>query len=333
LLRLREIAREPGTLFWVFGFPVLLAAALGVAFSNQKRQPVVVGVLQPTSSAVEQTLTAAGIEVQRLTEPQARERLRNGQVQLVLQSAAATSVQYRFDPARPEARLARAAVDQALQRAAGRVDPLIVQEHEVQEPGSRYIDFLVPGLIGMNIMSGSMWGLGWVIVNMRVRKVLKRLLATPMRRWQLLLSQMTARLLVIPFEVGALLIFARVTFGVRINGSMAALATVVLIGALSFSGLAILVSSRAQNPETVTGLMNLVMLPMFMLSGVFFSSTRFPQALRPVVSLLPLTALNDALRAVLVDGATLAAQGAPLLVLIAWGAIGWLVGLRVFRWS
>jgi ABC-type multidrug transport system permease subunit len=333
LLRLREIAREPGTLFWVFGFPVLLAAALGVAFSNQKRQPVVVGVLQPTSSAVEQTLTAAGIEVQRLTEPQARERLRNGQVQLVVQSAAGTSVQYRFDPARPEARLARAAVDQALQRAAGRVDPLTVQEHEVQEPGSRYIDFLVPGLIGMNIMSGSMWGLGWVIVNMRVRKVLKRLLATPMRRWQLLLSQMTARLLVIPFEVGALLIFARVTFGVRINGSMAALATVVLIGALSFSGLAILVSSRAQNPETVTGLMNLVMLPMFMLSGVFFSSTRFPQALRPLVSLLPLTALNDALRAVLVDGATLAAQGAPLLVLIGWGAIGWLVGLRVFRWS
>ncbi|MEA2697591.1 MAG: type transport system permease protein [Myxococcales bacterium] len=333
MLRLREIAREPGTLFWVFGFPVLLAAALGVAFSNQRRQPVVVGVLQPTSITVEQTLTAAGIEVQRLTEPQARERLRNGQVQLVVSGGAATSVQYRFDPARPEARLARAAVDQALQRAAGRVDPLAVQEQEIKEPGSRYIDFLVPGLIGMNIMSGSMWGLGWVIVNMRVRKVLKRLLATPMRRWQLLLSQMTARLLVIPFEVGALLIFARVTFGVRINGSMAALVTVVLIGALSFSGLAILVSSRAQNPETVTGLMNLVMLPMFMLSGVFFSSTRFPQALRPVVSLLPLTALNDALRAVLVDGSTLAAQGAPLLVLVGWGAIGWLVGLRVFRWS
>ncbi|HXI60870.1 MAG TPA: ABC transporter permease [Polyangia bacterium] len=330
---MREIAREPGTLFWVFGFPVLLAAALGVAFSNQRRQPVVVGVLPPTSTAVDQTLAAAGIEVQRLTEPQARERLRNGQVQLVVQSGAATSVQYRLDPARPEARLARAAVDQALQRAAGRVDPLAVQEQEIKEPGSRYIDFLVPGLIGMNIMSGSMWGLGWVIVNMRVRKVLKRLLATPMRRWQLLLSQMTARLLVIPFEVGALLIFARVTFGVRINGSMAALATVVLIGALSFSGLAILVSSRAQNPETVTGLMNLVMLPMFMLSGVFFSSTRFPQALRPVVSLLPLTALNDALRAVLVDGATLAAQGTPLLVLIGWGAIGWLGGLRVFRWS
>jgi ABC-type multidrug transport system permease subunit len=312
---------------------VLLAAALGVAFSNQKRQPVVVGVLQPTSTAVERTLTAAGIEVQRLTEPLARERLRNGQVALVVQSGVAPSVVYRFDPARPEARLARDAVDQALQRAAGRVDPLAVQEQEIKEPGSRYIDFLVPGLIGMNIMSGSMWGLGWVIVNMRVRKVLKRLLATPMRRWQLLLSQMTARLLVIPFEVGALLIFARVTFGVRINGSMAALVTVVLIGALSFSGLAILVSSRAQNPETVTGLMNLVMLPMFMLSGVFFSSTRFPQGLRPVVSLLPLTALNDALRAVLVDGATLAAQGAPLLVLIGWGAIGWVVGLRVFRWS
>ncbi|HEY2900224.1 MAG TPA: ABC transporter permease [Polyangia bacterium] len=332
LLRLREIAREPGTLFWVFGFPVLLAAALGVAFSNQSKQPVVVGVLESSPPTVDRALVAAGIDVQRLSESAAREKLRNGQVQLVVAQPGG-ALDYRFDPMRPEARLARAVVDQALQRAAGRADPLLVTEHLVQEPGSRYIDFLVPGLIGMNVMSGSMWGLGWVIVNMRVRKILKRLLATPMRRWQLLFSQVTARLLVIPFEVGALIIFARLIFHVQMNGSWAALGTVVLAGALSFSGLAILVSSRAQNPETVTGLMNLVMLPMFMLSGIFFSSTRFPQALRPLVSLLPLTALNDALRAVMTDGASLAALGAPLLVLAGWGVVGWLAGLRVFRWA
>jgi ABC-type multidrug transport system permease subunit len=340
LLRLREIAREPGTLFWVFGFPVLLAAALGVAFSNQSKQPVVVGVLETSPPTVDHALTAAGIDVQRLSESAARDKLRNGQVQLVVGQPPATdgknpggALDYRFDPMRPEARLARAVVDQALQRAAGRADPLGVTEHLVQEPGSRYIDFLVPGLIGMNVMSGSMWGLGWVIVNMRVRKVLKRLLATPMRRWQLLFSQVTARLLVIPFEVGALVIFARFIFHVQMNGSWPAFCTVVLAGALSFSGLAILVSSRAQNPETVTGLMNLVMLPMFMLSGIFFSSTRFPQALRPLVALLPLTALNDALRAVMTDGASLAALGAPMLVLAGWGLVGWLAGLRVFRWA
>ena len=339
-MRLREIGREPGTLFWVFGFPVLLAAALGVAFSNQRKQPVVVGVLDSSPPAVARALTADGIEVQRVTDTTAGEKLRNGQVPLVVSApapAGATALtgplDYRFDPMRPEARLARAAVDQALQRAAGRKDPLAVADHPVQEPGSRYIDFLVPGLIGMNVMSGSMWGLGWVIVNMRVRKVLKRLLATPMRRWQLLMSQVTARLLVIPFEVGALLVFARMIFRVQMNGSWTALCAVVLAGALSFSGLAILVASRAQNPETVTGLMNLVMLPMFMLSGVFFSSTRFPQALRPAVALLPLTALNDALRAVIIDGATLATLGVPLFVLAGWGTLGWLVGLRVFRWA
>ena len=337
LLRLREIAREPGTLFWVFGFPVLLAAALGVAFSNQGKQPITVGVLVGAPPSLAATLRDAGIDVQLLSEDAAREKLRNGQLQLVVVAAAPgapdAGVQYRFDPMRPEARLARAAVDQAVQRAAGRRDPVAVRDRPVVEPGSRYIDFLVPGLIGMNVMSGSMWGLGWVIVNMRVRKVLKRLLATPMRRWHLLLSQTSARMLVIPFEVGALLLFARVAFHVRMNGSVMALAAVVLLGALSFSGVAILVASRAQNPETVTGLMNLVMLPMFMLSGVFFSATRFPDALRPVVELLPLTALNDALRAVITDGSSLAAQAPALLVLMVWGAIGWLVGLRIFRWS
>lgn len=339
LLRLREIAREPGTLFWVFGFPVLLAAALGLAFSNQGKQPVTVGVLSSAPPAIAATLRAAGLDVRLLSDADAREKLRNGQVPLVVAAAPGASaagsdqVEYRFDPMRPEARLARAAADQALQRAAGRRDPLAITDRPVQEPGSRYIDFLVPGLIGMNVMSGSMWGLGWVVVNMRVRKVLKRLLATPMRRWHLLLSQTSARMVVIPFEVGALLVFARVAFGVRLNGSVVALAVVVLLGALSFSGLAILVASRAQNPETVTGLMNLVMLPMFMLSGVFFSSMRFPDLLRPVIALLPLTALNDALRAVITDGAPLLTQAAPLLVLALWGGIGWLAGLRIFRWA
>ncbi|HVR62838.1 MAG TPA: ABC transporter permease [Polyangia bacterium] len=335
LLRLREIAREPGTLFWVFGFPVLLAAALGVAFSNQGKQPVAVGVLVGAPPSLAATLRDAGIDVQLLSEASAREKLRNGQLQLVAAAPAAPGapVEYRFDPMRPEARLARAAVDQAVQRAAGRRDPVAVRDRLVVDPGARYIDFLVPGLIGMNVMSGSMWGLGWVIVNMRVRKVLKRLLATPMRRWHLLLSQTSARMLVIPFEVGALLIFARIAFHVQMNGSVLALAAVVLIGALSFSGVAILVASRAQNPETVTGLMNLVMLPMFMLSGVFFSATRFPDALRPVVAMLPLTALNDALRAVITDGSTLAAQAPALLILAAWGMVGWLVGLRIFRWA
>jgi ABC-type multidrug transport system permease subunit len=185
----------------------------------------------------------------------------------------------------------------------------------------------------MNVMSGSMWAVGWAIVNLRVRKLLKRLLATPLRRHHLLTALILARLVVVPIEITSLIIFARLAFDVRVAGSLGALAVVALLGALSFGGVAILVASRAQNVETVTGLMNAVMLPMFVLSGVFFSAAHFPASMQPLIALLPLSALNQALRAVVVDGAALGAVAAPCAVLVAWGAVGYASGLRLFRWT
>jgi ABC-2 type transport system permease protein len=241
-------------------------------------------------------------------------------------------VGYRFDPTRAETRLARGTVDDLVQRAAGRRDPRAVHDEQVQERGARYIDFLIPGLIGMNLMSGSMWGIGWVIVNMRVRKLLKRLLAAPMRRSHLLISAALARLVLMPVEVGVILIFARLAFDVHLAGSVLNLALVCAAGAASFAALAILVASRAQNNETVSGLMNLVMLPMFVLSGVFFAATHFPAVMQPLVNALPLTALNDALRAVIIDGQGLGAITGPLAVMAVWGVVSFALGLRFFRW-
>jgi ABC-2 type transport system permease protein len=203
----------------------------------------------------------------------------------------------------------------------------------VTERGARYIDFLIPGLVGMNLMSGSMWGIGWVIVNMRVRKLLKRMLAAPMRRRHLLYAQALARLLLIPFEVVVILLFARLAFDVRVAGSLLAVGVLCVAGAACFAAIAILVASRAQNNETVSGLMNLVMMPMFVLSGVFFSAAHFPQAMQPLINALPLTALNDSLRAVIVDGAGLGATVKPLLVMAVWGAVSFVAGLKLFRWS
>jgi ABC-type multidrug transport system permease subunit len=185
----------------------------------------------------------------------------------------------------------------------------------------------------MNVMSGSMWGIGWVIVNMRVRKLLKRLLATPMRRRDLLLAQCLARLLALPLEVATIVIFARLAFHVAFAGSLLALGVVAVTGALSFAAMAVLVSSRAENTQTVSGLMNVVMMPMFVLSGVFFSSTHFPELMQPLISILPLTALNDALRAVMIDGASLAAVARPLGVMAGWGIASFVVGVRIFRWA
>ncbi len=336
LMRLRELRREPGTLFWIFGFPILISIALGLAFRNTGPEPVSVGALPGVSDEVTRALAAGGVKVKRLDEAAARNELRSGRVALVLVPPAGpgdAALGYRYDAVRPEARLGRAVVDGILQRAAGRRDPLPVRDETVQAHGARYIDFLIPGLIGMNLMSGSMWGIGWVLVNMRVRKLLKRLLAAPMRRRHLFYGQAIARLAMIPIEVGVILIFARLAFDVRMAGSWLALALVSVTGSAGFAGIAILVASRAQNNETMSGLMNLVMLPMFVLSGVFFSSSHFPDFMQPAVGALPLTALCNGLRAVIVDGAGVAGIAGSLAVMGVWGAISFVIGLRLFRWG
>ena len=335
LMRLREMMREPGALFWTFGFPVLLSVALGIAFRVKGPEPVVVGALPGVTVQARDALASGGVQVRPLDEAAAKAALRSGQVAVVLVPPARPGepFTYGFDPARPEARLARATVDAILQKAAGRQDRLAVRDQEVSEPGSRYIDFLIPGLLAMNLMSGSMWGIGWVIVEMRVRKLLKRLLAAPMRRRHLLYAFGLSRLMVIPFEIALILIFARLVFGVQVAGSYAALTLVSLAGSASFAAIAILVASRAQNTQTVSGLMNLVMLPMFVLSGVFFSSTHFPEVTRPFISALPLTAMCDGMRAVMIDGAGLAGTLPYLAVLAAWGVVSFVLGLRWFRWG
>ena len=185
----------------------------------------------------------------------------------------------------------------------------------------------------MNLMSGSMWGIGWAVVNMRLRKLLRRLMATPMRRRDMLLAQGLARLLSLPLEIAAIAIFARLAFRVAVNGGWLALAVVAVVGALSFAGVAVLVASRAESAQTVNGLMNVVMMPMFVLSGVFFSAAHFPPVMQPLISILPLTALNDALRAVMIDGASLVAVARPLVVLGVWGVTGFVAGLRIFKWG
>jgi ABC-type multidrug transport system permease subunit len=335
LMRFREMVREPGAVFWAFGFPILLSVALGIAFRVKGPDPVVVGVLPGVPAEMCDSLTKGGVQVRPLDQAGVRTALRAGQVAVVLLPAEQPGgpITYRFDPTRPEARLGRATVDALLQKAAGRQDPLAVRDAEVHEPGSRYIDFLIPGLLAMNLMSGSMWGIGWVIVEMRVRKLLKRLLAAPMRRRHLLFAFGLSRLMVIPAEMAMLLLFARLVFGVHVAGSYAALALVAVAGAASFAAVAILVSCRAQNTQTVSGLMNLVMLPMFVLSGVFFSSANFPEVMRPFIRGLPLTAMCDGLRAVMIDGAGLAGTLPALAVLAAWGIVSFALGLRWFRWG
>jgi len=333
LSRMREFGREPEVLFWVFGFPILLAVGLGLAFRNKPAESVAVGVLEgPGAPALVQTLEACeGFDVELVPQALAGTRLRLGKVALIV--VPGEPPEFRFDPTRPDSLLARQRVDDALQRAAGRADLFEPRETPVSEPGARYIDFLIPGLLGMNIMSGGMWGVGFAIVDMRSRRLLKRLVATPMRRSHFLGALMTSRVLLVFAEMLLLLFFGWLVFDMVLQGSLVAVALLSTLGAFVFAGLGLLVGSRAKKVESVSGLMNLVMLPMFVFSGVFFSSERFPAAIQPLVKALPLTALNDALRAVILEGQGLSTQLARIGILCAWGVVSFVLAGRLFRWN
>jgi ABC-type multidrug transport system permease subunit len=336
LSRLREFYREPEALFWVYGFPVLMVVGLGIAFRNQPVESIHVDVQSgPQAQRVVDALAEQLKFVAQIVTPEkARLDLRNGRAAIVISAAESSEAgyDYLFDPSRPDSVLARNAVDDALQRAAGRKDVIEVREHTFEEPGRRYIDFLVPGLLGMSLMGGGLWGVGFVTVDMRIRKLLKRFLATPMRRSDFLAGIMLSRLLFMVPEVLVLLVFARVAFGVVIYGSLLNVVLLVMLGATTFAGLGLLVASRARTLEAVSGLMNLVMLPMWMLSGIFFSSERFPDAVQPFIKVLPLTALNEALRGVMQEGAALGDLLPQIGLLAAWAVVSFVLALRWFRW-
>ena len=333
LCRVREFLREPEAVFWVFVFPVLLALALGLAFNRRAPDAVRIAVEEgPQSRELAQALGRdSAIDVLELDAEAAHNYLRTGRVALVVQ--AGDTVLFRFDPTRSEGRLARLVVDQALQESAGRQDVSVIREVPVTDVGSRYIDFLIPGLIGMNIMSTGLWGVGFRIVQQRVSRLIKRMLASPMRRSHYLLSHMFGRIVFLALEVGVVLSFGFFAFGVPIRGSLLSLILVVVLGALSFAGLGLLVASRAKTIEGVSGLMNLVMMPMWICSGVFFAYSNFPEPVQPVIAALPLTALNDALRAVMLEGAPLTGILGMLAIVTVWGVGSFGLALKIFRWE
>ncbi len=333
LSRVRTFYRQPEAVFWTYGFPLLLAIALSFAFRSRPVEQVNVDV--EAGPAAERTVATLAADPRLKATVQdtevARRRLRTTKTDLVVVPRS-PGYEYVFDPNRPESVLARAAADSALLRAGIAKDAVPIRDTPTADPGGRYIDFLIPGLLGMNLMGGGLWGVGFVIVDLRVRKLLKRFLATPMRKDQFLLGTMLSRMAFTLVEIAILVAFGYFVFGVPVNGSLAALAVVVVVGGLTFAGIGLLVASRAQTTEAISGLMNLVMLPMYVFSGVFFSSERFPEAFQPVIKALPLTALNDALRGVLNDGESLAAQGPRLAILAVWGSVSFALALKWFRW-
>ncbi len=333
--RLKLTLREPEAIFWIFVFPILLAIGLGIAFRNRPADVLPVGA---TTEQLTQALAAdSGLKATQMDESAGVHALAVGTIVLLAEQtghgAAGDGVVYRYDNTNPDARTARMIADRAIEVAAGRKDVVTATNDLVHEKGSRYIDFVVPGLLGMNLMGSAMWGLGFSIVDGRQKKLLKRMVASPMPRWQYLMGYLLSRLLMLAVEVVVFLGFAKLVFGVPFRGPLWQLGLLCLLVSMVFSALGLLTASRARTMEAVSGLMNLVMLPMWILSGVFFSASRFPAIVQPLVRALPLTAAIDAIRGNMLQGVQLGQFTVQVGILLAWFAVPFVVALRIFRWK
>jgi ABC-type multidrug transport system permease subunit len=321
--------------FWTFIFPLLLAGGLGLAFRSRSPDVSKIGVLSsaPAAEAVRAALTGdSTLQVVTLDDTAAATALRIGTVALVVVGIDSNRVEYRFDTAREEARTARLLVDETLQRSRGRRDAVSTTDALISERGSRYIDFVLPGLLAMNLMGSGMWGIGFSIVDARRKKLLKRFVATPMRRHHYLASFLVMRLGLMVIEVTVIATFGHFAFGVPMRGSLVAFGVACLLGALVFGSLGLLVASRAKTIEAASGLMNLLMLPMWVASGVFFSAGNFPDVVQPVIQALPLTAVVDSVRGIMIQGLSWPALLPEFAIVLTWLVLSFSIALRFFRW-
>lgn len=337
IARLREFVRRPEAVFWVYFFPLLMVVVLGIAFRNKPVESFDVDVIKGplADSIIEKLKSDTRIKPKIVSEEESIDRLRTSKTTLMIAARTGTldEVEYKYDPVRPGSLAARNLVDRRLQEAMGRKDVITSNDVEFNEPGNSYVDFLVPGLLAMGLMGGGLWGVGFAIVDMRIRKLLKRFMATPMRRSHFLIAMMTSRLVFMVPQIVVLLLFSYILFGVEIHGNWLSILLIVMLGAIEFAAIGLLVASRAKTLETASGLMNLVMLPMWTLSGIFFSYEQFPVIVHPIIKLLPLTPVIDALRALMMDGKSILTLGPEIVVISFWSVVPFVVALVIFRWN
>ena len=335
ITRLLEFIREPQAVFWVYFFPLLMAFSLGIAFREKPQEDLRVCLVELVDEGTKKALEdAKGFVFSNEGLAKGLDLLRRGRVDAVVEpdpQKGINRIQIHTDPTRPESALAKARVEAQLARA-NQPDLGPITDVPLDLGGLRYIDFLIPGLLGINLMGGGLWGVGYALVDLRVRKLLKRFAATPLRVRDLLISLAISRFIFTAGQVIILLGASWLVFGVEVRGSIFEFCVLIGLGGFCFLALGLLVASRASKYETVNGIMNLVMLPMYVFSGVFFSAERFPEIIGPAIRLLPLTALNDSLRAVMNDGRSISTLGSEMLILVLWTVGALTLAIRLFRW-
>ena len=366
LARLKEIIREPGVIFWGMVFPMLMSLGLGIAFMSKTdifRKVAVITDTAFSTSTSDTSLTpesffrknAAKIKIsgdgfpsirytikddklgnstflfEKMRWNKALVLLKRGSLSIIL-SEKNGKIEYHFDPMNPDAQLTYLKLSKIFQGNEIQVK----ENHENIQPltvsGTRYIDFLIPGLIAMGVMMSSMWGISYDIIEKRSKKLLRRMVATPMKKSHFLIALMTVRLAMNFVEGGLLFLFAWIVFGITIQGNLAALFMLFIAGNMVFAGMAIFISSHTSSTEVGNGFINAVVMPMMVLSGIFFSYHNFPDWTFYFIKPLPLTMLADGLRSIFIEGAGFAEITVPSLILAATGILFFATGLRIFKW-
>jgi len=366
MANIKELIREPGVLFWGIVFPILMSLGLGVAFTKKKdvittiavigqnhvihhpadTTSVLLSFLQDNRATLERN--TQGFVGRRLTIPddklgnttfiflamdwqKAMALLKRGNLNIVLDEKKGR-VQYHFDPMNPDAQLTYLKLSKLFNASGPVVQGANTEINPLTVSGTRYIDFLVPGLIAMGVMMSCMWGVSYAIIERRSKKLLRRMVATPMKRSNFLIALIAVRMLMNFVEAGLLFLFAWLAFNITIQGSVTALLVLFIAGNVAFAGIAIFIASHTAKTEIGNGLINALSMPMMVLSGIFFSYHNFPEWSIPVIQKFPLTMMADGMRSAFIEGAGFAELTVPIIVLSAIGVIFFTAGMRIFKW-
>lgn len=331
LMQFREFIREPAIVFWALIFPLATAYVLGMAFHENRVQSFKVaytGTAEFPALERDSLLTdKVKFEIIQTGRAEAEDLLKKGHIKLFI-SEDKGGFTAHFDPADSEAARLFLLIDKQTRK----VDSLLKAE-ALEAGGFRYIDFLIPGLIAFGIMNSCLWGIGYSLIEFRMKKLLRRMVAAPMKKWEFMASHLIARLTLSGVESFLLAGFAYLLFDVTVSGSIIAFMILFIAGNLLFAGIAMLIASRANTTRSGNGLVNLVTLPMMVLSGIFFSYRNFPDEVVPIIEYLPLTVLTDAIRAVFNQAAGIADILPAAGGLFAVGLLLFALGIKLFRWN
>lgn len=335
--RWREFRREPSAFFWVIFMPILWMIALGFAFSDPKPEVYSIGWYSSADNQEEHKKVLGLIEndpqlkVNTGSKEKLNPLLKMGEISLVF-SIEDDVLQFKLDPINPVATRAKAYVDRILQAGYGRENVLTVTTEVIKAKGSRYVDFLIPGLLGLSIMSTSLFGVGMTIVSNRKENLLKRYVASPMPPYEYVVSHIVGRVITLATEFAAIFIAGWIIFDFHVYGNFISYCLFAILGAAAFTGIGILCGSRTRSIPFISGITNLIMIPMTMVCGVFFSYAAFPEWMKAWIKFLPLTALNDGLRKIALEGQSIFQLQFEISVLVVFTVVTAIAATKAFKW-